>query len=328
MIGTPPTARSRALLLALLTFAAANVWAAQQPAPETPAAPEDRRQVIDAIQDLEKSLGFQPTGNFQARSDTVAAYYRCYFTGKLELPASYDDLQLKQSKKPECPVDSSQYDVFFYPIEAVASGKNPVTTSLQNSSLERMIMVVPHEDFHEHKQVRKSPASIMEAASTLIGFLTAGRFAREKFGASSPVAQNLSREPELFLQKARIVNRYHAEISSLYAAARSGEIAKPEALAKKQTLFDRLQAECRTITPEPASFSSCPGAANNAGLAFDFTYTKHYPLLYEVFLSQHSDVRHTIDAVKQALAAGPASEDEAVKAFQDLIERSESAASP
>src|SRR5574340_1094735 len=104
MAGTTAAARSKALLLGLLSLAPA--LAAQQPPSPPPGAPADRRQVIDAIQSLEKSLGFQPTGNFQTRSDTVAAYYRCYFTGKLELPASYDELQLKRRKKPECAVDS------------------------------------------------------------------------------------------------------------------------------------------------------------------------------------------------------------------------------
>ncbi|HYM13646.1 MAG TPA: aminopeptidase, partial [Bryobacterales bacterium] len=146
-------------------------------------------------------------------------------------------------------------------------------------------------------------------------------FAREKFGPASPISQNLSREPELFLQKAHIVNRYQARLTRLYAAARAGEITKQDALAKKQALFDRLHADCMAIAPEPSSFSPCPGAANNAGLAFDFTYTKHYPLLYEVFLSQGRDVRRTISAVKQALAAGAASEDQAVKTFHDLIGR-------
>ena len=144
---------------------------------------QNEQEIIPALKDLEKKLGFPRTGNFLTHSGK-AAYYRCYYTGKLELPASYDELQLKQVKKPDCDVDREKYDVFFYPIEAVANGKTPVTTSLENSSVERMLAVVPHEDFHEDKNVRKLPANLSEAASTLIGFLTAAEFAREKFPKS------------------------------------------------------------------------------------------------------------------------------------------------
>ncbi len=305
----------RALLPVALASALAGAYAADQPVPpDTPAA---RQEVITAIKDLEKTLGFHETNNFRAESEKITAYYRCYYTGKLELPASYEELQLKQSNKPECPMDPGKYDIFFYPIEAVANGKTPITASLASAPLERLLMVVPHEDFHEHKEIQKSPASITEAASTLIGFLTASEFALQKFGAASSVYQNLAREPELFLRKAELVNRYYRDLGSLYAAARSGETTRQDAFAQKERFFARLQQECGAISPEPSSFNRCLAVNNNAGLAFDFTYTKHYPLLYEVFLARGQRVRSTVEAVKGALAAGATSEGDAVKTLRD-----------
>ena len=64
-------------------------------------------------------------------TERSVAAYRCYYTGKLELPESYPGLQLKQGAKDGCALDPEKYDVFFYPIEAVGNGKTPVTTSLQ-----------------------------------------------------------------------------------------------------------------------------------------------------------------------------------------------------
>ena len=72
----------------------------------------------------------------------------CYLTGKLELPDSYRELHLAQGSDTGCAVDERKYDVFFYPAEAVASGASPVTPALADASLERVLVVVPHEDFH------------------------------------------------------------------------------------------------------------------------------------------------------------------------------------
>ena len=80
--------------------------------------------------------------------------------------------------------------------------------------------------------------------ATLIGFLTAAEVARQQFGENSEVYQNLQREPELFARKAEIVNRYHAQLSQLYAAARAGQISERDALAQKQQAFEELHQAC------------------------------------------------------------------------------------
>jgi len=288
-------------------------------APKTNPTADPDRDVIKGMKELEQTLGFERTGNFLARSEKIAAYYRCYYTGKLDLPASYDELQLKQVSKPECPVDPDKYDVFFYPIEAVANGKSPVTASLEQSTLERMLVVVPHEDFHEQKEGHKLPASFTEAASTLVGFLTAGEFARERFGVDSEVYRNLSREAELFDRKAELINRFYPEVSGLYSDIRSGQVTREAGLAAKQNFFLRMEEECRSITPDPVSFNKFLSAANNAGLAFDYTYTKYYPLFYELFVAQGKEARPTIEAVKRILAEKSASEQDAVLLLRDTI---------
>jgi hypothetical protein len=273
-----------------------------------PVGPIPRHELINAIKDLEKTLGFKPTNSFSTQSNQVVAYYRCYYTGKLELPESYDGLQLKNGTKDGCAVDPAKYDVFFYPMEASANGKSPLTASLANSSTERLLVVVPHEDFHENRQARKLPAALDEAASTLIGFLAAREVAQQKFGVDSEMYRSLSGEAELFLRKAAIVNRAHAGLRGVYAALRSGEISKPEALALKARFFAEAEQECKAISPNPKSFNKCLSADNNAGLAFDRTYTEYYPLMYELFASHGEDLKGTIDALKQALSGKPASE--------------------
>jgi hypothetical protein len=280
-----------------------------------PPRPFPRQDLIRALKHLEKTLGFRQTKSFSHSSDRSVASYRCYYTGKLELPESYAGLQLKQGAKYGCTLDPEKYDVFFYPIEAVANGKSPVTTSLARDSTERFLAVVAHEDFHA--STGKLPATIAEPASTLMGLLTASELAREKFGANSEVYRNLSIEPELFLRKAELVVRYHARLSKLYAAVRSGEVSEADALAQKERLFAEIQGECKAITPDPKSFNKCLSVNNNAGLAFDMTYAKHYPLIYQLYLAYGQNLKATVSAAKKALAAG--SEPEALRRLQNLI---------
>jgi hypothetical protein len=288
-----------------------------------------RQPLIRAIKGLEKRLGFRTTHNFSHRSHKIAAYYRCYYTGKLELPESYEGLGLTEGSRNGCPVNTQQYDVFFYPIEALASGKTPVTASLENATTERLLVVVPHEDFHACTEIEKLPASLNEAASTLVGFLTASEVAREEFGPSSEVFRHLTEEVDLFLQKAQIVNRYHAKLSALFAAARSGALPTQAALARKEELFAHMQSECKAISPAPHSFNQCLAANNNAGLAFDATYTRYYPLMYAFYKAHQTggaDLKATIEALKQALNTW--SESEAVRRVEDLSRKPATRASP
>jgi hypothetical protein len=298
------------LFLWTLVFIALS--AGSLPASDSPPASEapNRKDLVSAIKRLEKKLGFRRTKNFTKESAKTAVAYRCYYTGKLELPDSYAGLQLRPGTEAGCPLDSEKFDVFFYPLDSNASGKTPLTASLANESVERFLVVVPHEDYHASKELQRLPPTWSEAASTLIGFLTAAEVARQHFGESSEVYQNLRREPELFLRKAEIVNRYHAQLRQLYTAAHAGQISERAALAQKQQAFEELHQACLAISPEPKSFNRCPAANNNAGLAFDETYTKYYPIVYQLYLAEGRALKPTLDALQNALHAK--SEEEAL----------------
>ena len=297
--------------VSLLTLLLAALLAGPAAATDTPQNPNaaDRKDLVSAVKRLERKLGFRRTKNFNKESPEAAVAYRCYYTGKLELPDSYEKLQLVAGTKAGCPLDTQQFDVFFYPLDANASGKTPVSATLAHESMERFLVVVPHEDFHANKALRKLPAAWGEASSTLIGFLTAAEVARQQFGEKSGVYQNLQREPELFAQKAEIVNRYHAQLSQLYAAARAGQVSERVALEQKQQVFGDLLRACTAITPAPKSFNRCLAANNNAGLAFDETYTKYYPMMYQLYLAEGKELKPTLDAIDRALGKALASKE-------------------
>jgi hypothetical protein len=243
------------------------------------------QQVINTAKTAEQAAGVKPTGNFSSADARVTAYYRCYFTGKLELPESYDGLKLRQGSKDGCSLDPEKYDVFFYPIEAVASGHSPVTEALATAAPERIATVVPHEDFHS--QIEALPDRIAEAAATLVGFVV---------GAAA-IENN---DSELFLKKANLINLYYEKLRNTYQAARQHRLSKRAALEEKRSLFAALQTACASIAGESRSFGKCVSAPNNAGLAFDYTYTKFYPLLYRVFSVCKQDSKCTVGAIVNA----------------------------
>jgi hypothetical protein len=264
--------------------------------------PLPSQAIVADLKAFEQTLGVEATNNFLRYSASQRAVHRCYFTGKLELPGSYRDLQLAEGGETGCSVDTQTYDVFFYPAEVVASGSSPVTPALAEASLERLLVVVPHEDFHNQSEARGASPDAAEAAATLIGFLTASEFAKDRYGESSPVFQSLNREASLFLQKATVVNLYHDKVASLYSSFRSGGITRQTALAGKEALFLELGRECAVITPDPVSFNKCPAAMNNAGLAFDNTYTRQYPAMFDRYQRSGRDTRETILELKRLLA--------------------------
>jgi hypothetical protein len=307
--------KSGRLLPFILLLASSVAGAAKAESQETPGSgnPQD---LVTAVKRLERKLGFRRTKSFKEETTESAVSYRCYFTGKLELPESYEKLQLMAGTKTGCPLDEQKFDVFFYPLEAVGNGKSPVSASLANESVERFLVVVPHEDFHSNKELRKLPAALAEASATLAGFLTAAEVARQKFGENSEVYQNLQREPEIFARKAEIVNRSFSRLRELYDGFHASQISESDAQVRKQQAFDELQRECLAITPESKSFNRCPAVLNNAGLAFDETYTKYYPLMYQVYLAQDRALKPTLNALQSALNAR--SEDEALSNLQRL----------
>jgi hypothetical protein len=262
-------------------------------------------ETIGELKTFEEGLGEDATDNFLRVSERPVADERCYFTGKLQLPEFYSGLRMIREDQPHCEGRAADNDVFFYQIQAVATGEETVTASLAEAPVERVLMVVPHEDFHNQLEAAKAPVEVAESAATLVGFLTASAFAKEKLGESSAAYQRLALDAELFLKKSLIVNRYYDRVSALYADFRSGKLTMAQALEGKAALFAQLRESCSGITPEPISFNRCPSALNNAGLAFDRTYTRNYPIMYALFDRVGSDPAALVSTLKRLMANWP-----------------------
>lgn len=310
---------SGACLAVIVTIGCAgNPRPAVTPASPVVSAPHFvASEVIAEVKDFAVSLGSHSTDNFLKLSDQIASDNRCYFTGKLQLPEFYSSLRMVREDGDKCAARSADHDVFFYPVQAVASGEEVITVSLAEASTERVLVVVPHEDFHNQRETRKAPTEVAEAAATLMGFLTASGYAQERFGADSATARALVRDAELFLRKSIIVNQFYDKVGGLYREYRSGALTQEQTLERKQALFEELERACSAISPDPVSFNKCPAAMNNAGLAFDRTYTAHYPMLHELYTLLGGDAPALVSTLKRLMANWPGS----VAAATDLINR-------
>lgn len=237
--------------------------------------PEPPPRAVEAVREVERELGYEPTPNFHETSHGES-YELCYLADRFELPDDYEGLELRRIDESACRRLGARRDVFFYAPEALAGVESPVTASLEQAAPQRQDFVVAHEDFHDQDGVRELPPAYKEALSTLVG-LVAARETAERRG-ETPLD-----ETQRYLEKALLINRYHKRVRALYAAG----LGRRETLRRKSETFAELDRECRALqsgpAPAPAAFDFCPGALNNAGLAFDYTYTQAYPRVYRLY---------------------------------------------
>jgi hypothetical protein len=270
-------------------------------------APLVASEIIAEVKDFAVALGGHETENFLRHSDSHTSDNRCYFTGRLQLPEFYSALHMVREDGERCAARGGEHDVFFYPVQAVASGEETITVSLAESPAERLLVVVPHEDFHNQREARTAPTEVAEAAATLVGFLTASEFAKDRFGSESATARTLARDADLFLRKSFVVNQYYEKVSALYRDLESGALTPAQALERKAGLFAELQRSCADIAPDPVSFNKCPTVLNNAGLAFDRTYTRHYPMLHDLYTLLGHDTTALVATLKRLMTNWPGS---------------------
>jgi hypothetical protein len=308
--GAPQAARVCLACLFVVAGAsgcAVRARSAVMPASPSPPASFVAAELIGELKEFEEALGGQATENFRQYSDRPVADNRCYFTGKLQLPEFYSALRMVREDERQCTARADEYDVFFYPVQAVASGEETITVALAKAPTERVLVVVPHEDFHNQPETRKAPTEVAEAAATLVGFLTASAFAKERFGAESSTFRLLDLDADLFRQKAFVVNQYFEKVSALYEDHRSGVLTQAQTSHRKAELFAALQQSCSEISPDPVSFNKCPSAMNNAGLAFDRTYTRNYPMIHDLYKLLGSDTAVLVSTLRRLLTNWPVS---------------------
>ena len=247
-----------------------------------------RLELVEKIKAFEKTLDFKETENFRYYSDKTEAFDYHYFTPRTALPYSFEDplLQWGIGSSENVSIDREKYDVFFYSVEAVAGVRTPVTRSLLQAPLSRFIHVILHEDWHEQVDL---PNGIEEPAAEVVGYSAALLFAGKEFGRDSAVYRTLEAEYKNKLKESTVYNRYHNLLDALYLSFQSGEVPEAQTLSSKAGLLASLGDDLEQV------WGGRPDQMNNAYLAFQITYSRHFPLMHEIYLATGSDLAKTIE---------------------------------
>ncbi len=250
---------------------------------------EYRRELIAELKAFEASLGFSATENFQTYSEEMQSYDYYFYAPRTRLPYSLDDplLQFGTGKPENASVDLTMYDVFTYSIEALAHVKTPTTRSLLQAPLPRLIHVVLHEDWHEQMD---SVLGIEEPSAEVVSYQAALLFTADKFGRGSAVYESLKDEFDNKLKESRIYSRYYDELSGLYALFNDGHISEAETLSRKSRLIKDMADDIEGVW----GFGARPSQLNNAFIAFQMTYLRHFPLMYQVYSATNSNLLRTM----------------------------------
>ena len=249
--------------------------------------PAYRLSLITEIKAFEARLGFDETENFRVYSDEIEAYDYYFYTSRTELPYSLDDplLQHATGRPGDATIDLEEYDVFYYSMEAVAGVKTPVTKSLLQAPLSRFIHVILHEDWHEQMD---SPLGIEEPCGEVVSYAAAMLFTEEKFGQDSAVYQTLKEEFSNKLEESELYHRYYEELKILYSQLDSGRITESAALSEKARMLEVMANDIKGI------WGASPRQLNNAFIAFQMTYYRHFPLMYGVYSATDFNLAETM----------------------------------
>jgi len=270
-------------------------------------------ELIKEIKDFENRLGFNQTENFETYSAEVETRDYWFYTPQTVLPYSLDDPRLGYlTGDPESiPVDFDEYDVFFYPVEALAGVKTPVTGSLLKAPLSRFIHLVFHEDWQEQMAL---PLGIEEPSAEIVSYVAAMLFAVEKFGPDTEVYYTLRKELHKKLKESRVYQQYYEQLGALYSEFYSGKVTKAETLRRKAQLLEAMGNDLEGI------WRGRPEQLNNAFIAFQMTYLRHLPLLYEVFLQADRDIIATMAVLRSMPRQGAGFADlEELKDIEDQV---------
>ena len=244
-----------------------------------------RMQLVGEIKAFQRELGFDETGNFKTYSDETEAYDFFFFTPNMALPHSLDDPLLQTSMGRPEHFDLEGYDVFFYSIQTIAGVETPVTRSLMRAPLSRFIHIIFHEDWHEQIDL---PLGIEEPSAEVVSYGAALLFIEKKFGRDSAVYRTLNEEFGNKLRESMVYQRYYNELSDLYARYHSGEITEERTFSRKAELIESMGRDLQDI------WGARPDQLNNAFIAFQMTYFRHFPLMHQVFASTGFDLPNTI----------------------------------
>ena len=300
----PPVGRSarrglRLCAAALLVVALAACGPLREfLAPTAPAIAGEWAALLAEIRDFERSIGFTVTANFAGAAHERQSYAFCGHASPLTLPWSYEDPAIRwwrTDDEAECRALAPDEDMFFRRLEAKGEAATPVTGAMLEGKLDRFVYLVIHEDCHDQFAL---PLGIEEALCDFITHQAMIAFAVQRYAPLSREQRTIRRYAETQAAQARATIQWYARVEALYAQHARGAISAPALLQERAVLFARAE--------QPLGFAA--SEMNNVSLANSMTYSRHYPLIEDVFDAQGRDLARTVAFFRHVDATRPAPE--------------------
>jgi hypothetical protein len=268
---------------------------------------------------FERRIGFESTRNFLRTDTHKQSFPFCGRVSRLYLPYSYQDPAIRWFDDKKCGGGEENVDVFTGESEAVGESGTPVTQSMLEAPLERIMYVVFHEDCHDQFAF---PHGFEEAVCNVIAYGAMLAFSKEHYGRGSPEFASVERYVEEGARDARLTVTYYDEIAALYARHDRSELSTAALL--------KLRAH--TFAKAARALDWDAGEVNNVFLANAMTYSRHYDFAADVLHALGDDLARAIaffrhvDSIKptpaQVMAAqklGSESSVEFVRAYEAVV---------
>lgn len=272
------------LVLGLIAVAIAGCGPLRSVLAPSPEMSAEWAPLLEEVRVFERRLGFEETDNFVDLSAEQDSFPFCGYASYLYLPYSYEDPAIRWVEsvtEAECRKLGQGSDVYFGAVEALGEVGTPVTPSMISGKLDRFVYLVIHEDCHDQFEL---PYGIEEALCNLITYKAMAAFAEEKFKWYAGEGRAIRRYADAQSRITRTTNGYYDRLAALYARLQRKEISEAALLQQRAALFS--EAEPRLGWKN--------GDLNNVSMANDVTYTRHYPILENVFEALGRDLARTI----------------------------------
>jgi hypothetical protein len=268
-----------------------------QPGPEPTAtrSADEARALIADIRAHTRMIGFAETRNFLQIAGRGEAFEFCGFVSSFHLPYSYEDPEIRwldSVTEEECRATGEHVDVHFGQTEALGEVESPVTALMLAAPMERFVYLVIHEDCHDQFAL---PYGIEEPLCNLLAYHAMGAFSLGHFGAGSAEHAAMQRYVRDEIARTAQAITFYGQLEALYARHAAGELDSQGLLRAREPIFRHAEA----------ALAREQGTLNNVGIANDMTYSRHYPLMNEVFELLGSDLARMVAFFKRVDAAKP-----------------------
>ena len=255
----------------------------------TPGVPGEWNALMQEVRAFERRIGFKETANFKTVYAEQGSYSICGYAPRFQLPYSYEDPAIRWSdaqNEHDCRAAANNDDVYFTHVEAVGEIGTAVTSTMLEGKLDRFLYLVIHEDCHDQFDL---PYGVEEALCNLLGYKGMSAFTAQKYGAKAREDRAIRRYAEKQSELTRAVVGYYQQVEQLYARHARNEIAGEAVLMQRARIFGSAER----------TFGWRRNAMNNVGLANEMTYSRHYPLLEQVYEALEGDLAKTVAFFKR-----------------------------